>query len=319
MISTPAFLDSDRPDVPNLVIPRGVTPFYLEGQPVRGRLIRLGVLADAMLTRHDNPRPVSALAGRALALVAALASSLKFQGSFSLQIKGDGPVSLLIVDCTDSGALRFHARVSPLEDAPDLLSDNASPTDRDLLGNGYLALTADQGPDSDLHQGIVEISGESLAEMASHYFSTSEQHAVHIHLVAGMTDEGWRAGALILERIASDGGIQNDSGSSASDDDAWHTATVLAKTLTEAELLSDNLPPETLLHRLFHEQDLRIGQSRALAYGCRCSRAKLASVLGTFSDEDLEHMTDDGAIIMTCEFCNVGFRFDRNDVGASRD
>jgi molecular chaperone Hsp33 len=140
----PAFLDRDRPDVPGLVVPGGVTPFYLAGRPVRGRLIRLGVLADAMLTRHDNPDQVTALAGKALALVAALASALKFQGSFSLQIKGDGPVSMLVADCTHDGALRFYARSD--EDALNaLLAQNPTPTDRELLGNGYLALTVDQG------------------------------------------------------------------------------------------------------------------------------------------------------------------------------
>lgn len=197
----PAFLDRDRPDVPGLVVPGGVTPFYLAGRPVRGRLIRLGVLADAMLTRHDNPDQVTALAGKALALVAALASALKFQGSFSLQIKGDGPVSMLVADCTHDGALRFYARSD--EDALNaLLAQNPTPTDRELLGNGYLALTVDQGADMERHQGIVEIAGDDLSAMATHYFATSEQHACWIMLACKMTDAGWRSGALVLERIA---------------------------------------------------------------------------------------------------------------------
>ena len=96
MTSTPAFLDSNRPDVPDIVVPRGVTPFHLPRRPVRGRLVRLGPLADALLTRHQNHPAVTQLAGQALALAAALASALKFRGSFSLQAKGDGAVPMLL-------------------------------------------------------------------------------------------------------------------------------------------------------------------------------------------------------------------------------
>jgi molecular chaperone Hsp33 len=106
MSETPAFLDGGRPPVPDIVVPRGVTPFFLPRRPVRGRIVRLGALADALLTRHNNHPVVTALTGQALALAAALSTALKFQGSFSLQAKGDGPVRLLLADCTDTGALR---------------------------------------------------------------------------------------------------------------------------------------------------------------------------------------------------------------------
>src|SRR6185312_12529906 len=105
---TPAFLDSGRPAVPDIVVPRGITPFYLPRRPVRGRLIRLGPLADALLTRHDTDPAVTRLCGQALALAAGLATALKFRGSFSLQTKGDGPVRMLLADCTEVGALRGY-------------------------------------------------------------------------------------------------------------------------------------------------------------------------------------------------------------------
>lgn len=308
----PAFLDRDRPDVPDLVVPGGVTPFYLAGRPVRGRLVRLGVLADTLLTRHDHPAPVTRLAGKALALVAALASALKFSGSFSLQIKGDGPVSMLVADCTNTGALRFYARTDD-EALETLLAETPKPTDRELLGNGYMALTVDQGAEMDRHQGIVEIAGNDLSAMAMHYFASSEQHACWIMLACQMTDAGWRAGGLILERIAGEGGshVVEDEAAEAS----WETATILAGTLSTKELLDDNLPTLQLLHRLFHEEDLHVSQPRALAFGCRCSRARLANVLETFPKDDLDHMCqDDGNIVMTCEFCNVDFRFARKNI-----
>ncbi|MDG6093534.1 Hsp33 family molecular chaperone HslO [Acetobacter sp. AN02] len=320
MIATPAFLDGSRPDVPDLVVTQGVTPFYLDNQPVRGRLVRPGVLTDALLSRHDNPYVISALAGKALALVGGLASALKFQGSFSLQIRGDGPVSMVVADCTDDGALRFYVRHDE-EELEQLLGEITSPTDRDLVGSGYMALTVDQGPETERHQGIVEITGDDLAEMAMHYFETSEQHSVFIRLASAMTDSGWRTGGLIMEKIAAEGGVvaEHITGETSPEgDEAWETALMLARTLTGAELLDDNLSSSALLYRLFHEQELCLGHDRALAYGCRCSRARLAGVLGGFSEDDLDHMTECDTITMTCEFCNVSFRFDRDEISTAR-
>ena len=123
--ATPDFLQHDRPPVPDIVVPRGVQPFHLHAKPVRGRLVRLGPLADALLTRRDNHPAVARLLGQALALTAGLAAALKFRGSFSVQAKGDGAVSMLLADCTDAGALRGYARVdaerfrAALEAAPE--------------------------------------------------------------------------------------------------------------------------------------------------------------------------------------------------------
>lgn len=308
----PAFLDSDRPDVPDMVVARGVVPFYLPDRPVRGRLVRLGKLADALLTRHDNPAPVTGISGEALALVASLATALKFRGSCSLQVKGDGPVGMLLADCTEAGALRGYARVK--NDRLDaLLSAEPNPTAAALLGSGYLAFTVDQGSDAEPHQGIVAIEGASLSEMALHYFETSEQLRCSIRLACAHTANGWRASALVLERIAGSGGVAPDM-DEASQAEAWNTATILAQTVTDAELLDDALAPEDLLFRLFHTEGVAVDLPRALAYGCRCSRQRLAGILETFPVDDLDHMAADGRIVMTCEFCNMDFTFDRADV-----
>ena len=187
MTTTPAFLDSARPDVPDIVAPRGVTPFHLPGRPVRGRLVRLGPLADALLTRHDNHPVVTALSGQAMALAAALATALKYRGSFSLHFKGDGPVPVLLADCTEAGALRGYARADAGRLAA-LLATEPAPSAAGLLGAGYLAFTVDQGADIPRHQGIVAIEGESLADMALHYFETSEQIECTVRLACGRTD-----------------------------------------------------------------------------------------------------------------------------------
>ena len=311
MTATPAFLDANRPDVPDIVVARGITPFHLPGRPVRGRLVRLGPLADALLTRHDNHPAVIRLAGEALALAAALAAALKFRGSFSLQAKGDGAVTMLLADCTEAGALRGYARAEPTKLAAVLEAD-AAPTAAALLGQGYLAFTVDQGPDRERHQGIVSIEGNGLADMALHYFRTSEQLQCALRLACEKTLAGWRASALILERVASDGGIEGSS--TEDDDEAWRAATILAATVTDAELLDDALPSDHLIWRLFSEEGVAADRPRALAYGCRCSRSRLSEILEGFGPEDLDDMAVSGDIVMTCEFCNLDFRFERGEV-----
>jgi molecular chaperone Hsp33 len=312
MSETPAFLDGGRPPVPDIVIPRGVTSFFLPRRPVRGRLVRLGLLADALLSRHDNHPVVTTLTGQALALAAALSTALKFQGSFSLQAKGDGPVRLLLADCTDTGALRGYAQTDR-ERLDALLAADPAPGADALLGKGFLAFTVDPGTGGDRHQGVVTITGPSLAEMALHYFRTSEQMRCLVHLACERTEDGWRAAAFVLEKIAGAGGI-DPTMSEEDQEEEWRTATILAATLTDAELLNDDLEPERLLYRLFHTEGVALDRARSLSFGCRCSRARLAGILEGFSTDDLDHMAMDGEIIMTCEFCNHDFRFARDGV-----
>ncbi len=312
----PVFLDRDRPPVPDIVIPRGVTSFFLPGRRVRGRLVRLGPLADALLARHAYEPRVAVLVGQALALVAGLAGALKFRGTFSLQAKGDGPIPMLLADCTDTGELRGYAHVKPEKLAPVLARDPEGYAAA-LLGTGYLAFTVDEGPETDRHQGIVSITGLNLAQMAGHYFRTSEQLHCHLHLACAKGENGWRAAAFILERVAGAGGV--DPALTEEDQaEVWNTATTLAATLTDAELLNDALSEEQILWRLFHAEGVAIDRARALSYGCRCSRARLAGILGGFGADDLEHMDVNGAITMTCEFCNHDFRFARAEIGADK-
>ena len=312
MSDTPAFLDGGRPPVPDIVVPRGVVPFYLPQRPVRGRLVRLGPLADSLLTRQPNHPVITALAGQALALAAGLSTALKFRGSFSLHAKGNGPVSMLLADCTHTGELRGYARATP-EKLATLLDSNPAPTADALLGTGYLAFTVDEGADQQRHQGIVTIEGTSLAAMAGHYFATSEQLQCFVHLACAQTEHGWRAGALILEKVAGAGGVDPEMDNEAGAE-SWRTACILAATITDAELLDDDLPSERLLYRLFHTEGVAVDLARSLSYGCRCSRARLAGILEGFPVDDLDHMTVGTEIVVTCEFCNYDFRFQRNGV-----
>lgn len=308
MTDLPAFLDSTRPQVPDLSVPRGVTPFYLPERPVRGRLVRLGPLAATLISRHAHPAPVQALLGEALALVAGLSTALKFKGSYSIQCRGDGPVSMLVVDCTDSGALRGYVRVA--QDA--VFPETA--TAAQLLGRGYIAFTVDQGLDKDPTQGIVEIQGETLADMAEAYFATSEQLPARIFIAAGETPTGFRAASLVVERVAGAGGVGAEL-TVEEQAEAWRTACILAGTITAAELLDDSLSSERLLYRLFHGEGAMVSKPRPLSFGCRCSRQRLGGILEGFEQAELDHMAVEGQIVMTCEFCNFDFCFARGDVG----
>ena len=301
----PMFDAFGRPPVPDLVVPRAILPFHLDERPVRGRLVRLGPLADALLRRHDYRPEVAKLAGEAMALAAGLAAALKFEGSFSLQAKGNGPLSMLLADCTHAGALRGYAKLNE-----ERFAGLETPSTAALLGKGYLAFTCDQGPDMDRYQGIVAIEGETLTDMTGEYFRNSEQLDTYLKLACEETPAGWRASALVLERVAGAGGLDQQM-DQEEQQEAWQTATILARTISTQELLDDTLSGEQVLHRLFHAEGLRLDRPRPLSYGCRCSRDRLLNVLGGFSNDDLDHMADAGTITMTCEFCNFDFRFDR--------
>ena len=149
--------------------------------------------------------------------------------------------------------------------------------------------------------------------MAEYYFQHSEQLPARVFLAAGETQSGWRASALVLERIAGAGGIGEDM-TEEDQEEAWRTACILADTLTSEELLDDALPPERLLYRLFHGEGVAAGKPRPLSFGCRCSRQRLGGILEGFPTDDLDHMAVDGEIVMTCEFCNFDFRFARDSV-----
>lgn len=299
-------------DVPDLTVAHAITPFHLGHVPVRGRLITLGPLADAILSRHDElPEPVRALGGQALALVAAMATALKFKGSFSLQVKGDGPVSLFLADCTDAGALRFTARMA--EDYTTPLPETAP----GLLGKGYLAFTVDQGPETERYQGIVGLEGKDLAAMATHYFQTSEQHDCAIQLFSRLTESGWQAGALVLERLPDSdpvAGNDDQQHSEATIQDLWETACTFAHTLKADELFDPALSASALITRLFGTLGVELAPARPLSFGCRCSRARLQGVLERFSTDDLDHMAQDGVISMECHFCNTAFTFPRDSL-----
>lgn len=292
-----------------------VQPFILESSGIRGRILRLGRLADDIISRHAYPEALGGMLGEMLALAGALASLLKYEGVFTLQTKGDGPVGMMVVDVTSSGTLRGYAAHDAARLAP-LLQDKI-PRDSDfaavpkLLGKGYLAFTVDQGTHSERYQGIVELLGDNLAECLQHYFLQSEQVQSGIVLASGRVEGAWRAGALVLQRLPEEAEARNLG---IEDEDAWRRAMILQSSCTTGELLDPALATNDLLFRLFHEEGVRVFEPRRLAAGCRCSRERLVEVLSSLPRDEVMDLKEDGAVVVTCEFCRKDYRFDDNEL-----
>ena len=307
-----------------------VRPFLLEVPCLLGRLVRLGPLVDTVLTRHDYPEPVARLLGELLALAGTLSSLLKYEGTFTLQTKGDGPVRLMVADVTSEGELRGYAEADPavLETALTAAAGADAPAVARWLGSGYMAFTVDLAPDGERYQGIVELAGDSLADCVNHYFRQSEQLKTAFKLTAGRSAAGWRAGALFLQQMPASGGTWSpglpdqpqDIVLGSGEEDDWRRALAFMASCRDEELLSEWLPANDLLYRLFHQERVRVYRVRPLSLGCRCSRSRLETILRSLPHDEVREMTVDGEVVMTCQFCNVDFRFNDaalNDIYAS--
>ncbi|MEX2649821.1 MAG: Hsp33 family molecular chaperone HslO [Alphaproteobacteria bacterium] len=294
-----------------------IQPFRLETLAALGRLVRLGATVDTVLTQHAYPEPVSRLLGEAMALTAGVAGALKFDGVLSLQARGDGPLGMLVADYATGGQMRGYASYDALRLAA-RETDEAAPGEPvpRLLGAGVLAFTVDQGPDTERYQGLVELIGGTIADCAHHYFQRSEQFDAVVKLAAGRCPDGrWRAGALMLQREPDEGGLRPRAAGEDGDDD-WRRALALAASATSQELLDPALAPDRLLWRLYHEDGVRVYRPRPLAFGCRCSRPRAEAVLLSLPTGELESLTIDGKIHVTCQFCNRTETFDRGELPA---
>jgi molecular chaperone Hsp33 len=284
-----------------------VQPFQLDPFALRGRLVRLGPAVDRILSQHDYPEPVATLLGEAITLAVLLAGALKYDGVFTLQTKGNGPVRLLVADVKTDGAVRGYAQYDAKR-LGEVAARSDNPSVPQLLGAGYIAFTVDQGDDTERYQAIVEIMGATLAECAQHYFRQSEQLQAGLKLAVARSGDGgaWRAGGLMLQRVPPEGGharIADDV------EDAWRRVMVLMSSATAVELVAPDLPPRRLLWRLFHEEGVRVYQTHALEARCRCSRERIAGILRAFPADEIEDMRKDPVTTVTCEFCNTRYEF----------
>ena len=289
-----------------------VAAFQIEGQPVRGRIARLG-LVDDILTRPDYPEPVANLLGEACALAALVGASLKFEGRLIVQAQGKGPVAYVVADYDTSGALRGYCRFDP-ERVAEVSKGFVRPGAKSLLGEGVFVMTVDPGSGRDRYQGITPIEGETLALCAETYFAQSEQVPTRVRLAVGAVTDGagtrWRAGGAMIQSIAEDDARGETR-------EAWETAEALFATLGEDELIDPQVPPETLLYRLFHEDGVRMFEPKPLRAFCRCTEEGVRSMLRSFPAEEWPGMAEaDGQIHVTCEYCSRVYDLDPDSLAA---
>ncbi len=268
------------------------TRFLFSDADIRGELVRLGPAYREMLGEHGYSTAVATLLGEFVVAAVLISNNLKYNGRIVLQARGEGPLSLLMVECSSDREIRGIAR-----------GDTHYQAERpmDLIQDGQLALTIERDG-GQRYQGIVALDGGSLAAALNEYFLQSEQ----LHTEFVLTADGHDAAGLMLQQLPAQIAQQ------ASDrEDQWQTARILAETLENNELL--NLAPGPILHRLYHEQDLQVFPPETISFRCRCTRQRSLDALSLLPPEELEAALEDtGEISMTCEMCGVVYSFERS-------
>jgi len=266
--------------------------FLFEDNAVRGELVHLDATYRAIRDTHSYPLPVRSLLGQTLVASALLSGSIKAHDSLIVQVQASGPVHLLVAQCTSRRSLRGVARWSGAVKPGDLEA---------LCGPGRLAITIDPGQGHDRYQGLVALSGKSIAAAIETYFAQSEQLPTRLWLAC----DGERAAGMLLQSLPG----------KRSDPDAWNRVQHLADTVTGREILE--LSVDELRRRLFHEEDVRVFEPERATFRCTCSRETIGAVLRSLGRAEVEEaLAEQGELAVTCEFCNRRYVFDPVDVEA---
>lgn len=265
-------------------------PFIFEGAPVRGELVHLDATWRAVLERHDYPEALRGMLGQMMAAAALLSATLKFDGSLIMQIQGSGAVKLMVVECTSDQTMRATAKWTGT------LTGHSF---RELVGDGRFVITIAPNDLTQTYQGIVELHGDTLAQVLEHYMATSEQLETRLWLAC----DAQCAAGMLLQKVPQPAG---------QDSDAWNRALVLAGTVKNEELLE--LPSREVIHRLFHEEDMRLFEPRIMSFRCSCSRERVVNMLRMLGRNEVRSIIEErGMVEVACEFCNRKYAFDAVD------
>ena len=317
-----------------------VIPFHVEALEVRGRAVQLGPMINNILDAHQYPEPVSRLLAEAVCLSMLLGSSLKFDGKFIIQTESDGAVPFFVADFSSPGAVRAYAHFDK-EKLDDLIALGTIDTGT-LMGKGVLAMTIDQGSNTQQYQGIVSLDGQSLEEVADQYFRQSEQIPTKVRLgvsqlVEAVSDGGtrrtWRAGGLIAQFLpdtpermripdlpGGDKPGKNDDYADPMDtiDDIWLEARSLVSTIGDDELTDPQIGIEQLLFRLFHQRGVHVHPAQPMINKCGCSKQKIVNIVSSFSKDEQEEaiLASDkpGFITSKCEFCGKHYQVSPKEI-----
>ena len=264
--------------------------FLLESTPVRGEIVHLNATWRAVLDRKDYPEPLERLLGELMAAGALLSATLKFDGAMIMQMQGNGPVRLLVVEVTSEGTLRATAKWQ---------GDVASQRLGDLLGDGRFVISIVPASGKQTYQGVVALEGETVAEVLEHYMEQSEQLQTRLWL----TSDSRQAAGMLLQKLPDE---------PTQDEDAWNRAITLGATLTSNELLELGAPD--IIRRLYHEEDVRMFESRPVSFRCSCSRERVTSMLRMLGHEEVRSIINEReSVDVECEFCGRQYSFDPVD------
>lgn len=290
--------------------------FNLDNNAFRGRIVRTDNVMKDIFANWVYPDNIAAAVAETTALGILLASLMKFDGLFTLQIQGDGPLSVLVTDVSSEGKVRSCAKydAEKIENAQTLrkTAGEIEPTPH-WLGHGNLIFTIDQGKKTDLYQGVVDLQGKTLEECALRYFKYSEQIDTHLHLYVKKDNNVWKSAGILIQKMPSVGGkeLSEDADELA---EIWNENKILTDSLKPTEILDEKLPLEDVLFRLFHEHQVRVVKESEYFFGCRCSREKLLNTLTAMKEDDINHMAENGKITATCNFCGQTYVFDKSEL-----
>lgn len=278
--------------------------FMIDNAPVRGEFIELNNSWQQVLARRTYPAAVRTALGEMMSAAALLTANLKFNGTIIMQIHGDGPVRLMVVECDAQMRLRATAKFA--EDIT--IPDDATLTDLvNAGGEGRFAITLDPNdkmPGQQAYQGIVPLDGDDVATVIENYMLRSEQLDTKLWLAS---DEHVSRG-LLLQKLPTEGGIQTPD----VDVEAWERLSMLGNTLRKEELLTTDI--ETLMYRLFWEETVRVFEPQHPEFFCSCSREKVGNMLKMLGAEEVEAaLAAEGNLDIHCDFCSQHYRFDPVD------
>jgi molecular chaperone Hsp33 len=284
--------------------------FLFERYPFRGQLVHLGPAWQAMMEHHEYSPSVRDTLGEAVAATALLSSTLKYKGLLSLQLRGEGPMHLMLVECTDGLAMRAVARFRDPPGTRDL---------RDLSGHGTLTVTIENEEHGDRsqasrYQGVVPLVGAAMSDCLREYFESSEQLPTRLWLHA----DGTNVSGLLLQRLpvtAKPASVRESGAGVVPEEeveDAWHRVQLVADTVTGTELAQ--LDDQKLLRRLFAEDDVRMFESAPVFFRCRCSRERVENMLKSLGRAEVDSIIEEfGQVEVRCEFCSRAYRLDAVD------
>jgi molecular chaperone Hsp33 len=291
---TDSFLSSDH-----------VRRFIFEQRPVRGHWVHLDSAWRELRAHRSYPQAVVELLGQAVAAAVLLAATLKFRGTLTLQLQGNGAVNLLVAQCSHDFRLRAVARCDEAALAALTPGSGEEQLFRRLVGNeGRVTVTVEADEKSLRYQGVVPLSGDSLADSLEVYFASSEQLPTRVLLAA---DQSRAAGLLVQKLPGADEGHERD--------EAWEEAAQGIARVRGAQLLAK--PVEHLLAHAFAGQDLRLFRGSPVRFECRCSPDRVAGVLRALGAGEIRDvLREQGSVTVTCEFCHRPYRYDSIDIEA---